>query len=141
MAVDALLSRLDKVKRVGDGRWIARCPAHDDETPSLSIRELDDGRLLLVHDFGGCRTEDVLAAIGLKLEDLFPEKPLGADRKPRERKPWSDRQLLEIIDRETIVVFIAACDVTLEGQSLSDVDMSRLRKARQRITAVLGVLS
>ena len=71
----------------------------------------------------------MLGAVGLSLADLFPENP-AADRAPRERKPWGDRQLYEIIDRETIAVFIAACDVTIEGRTLSDVDMSWLRKAR-----------
>ncbi len=139
MAVETLLSRLKGVKRVGHGRWIACCPGHEDNTPSLSIRELDDQRVLL-HDFGGCDVESVLGAVELRFEDLFPERPLGAERKPPKRKPWSDRQLLEVIDRETIVVFIAACDVTLEGRVLSDIDMSRLRKARERITAVMGAL-
>lgn len=35
-------------------RWIARCPAHDDSEPSLSIGTGDDGRVLL-HCFAGCR--------------------------------------------------------------------------------------
>lgn len=96
---------------------------------------------MLVHDFGGCTVGDVLGAVGLDFEVLFPEKPANGDRRPRERRPWSDRQLLEIVDRETIAVFIAACDVTLEGRTLSDVDMSRLRKARERITAVMGALT
>lgn len=94
---------------------------------------------MLLHDFGGCAVEDVLGALGLTLKTLFPEKV--GDRRPRQRKPWSDRQLLEIIDRETIVVFVGACDLTLEGRQLSDVDMSRLQKARERITAVMGALS
>jgi hypothetical protein len=139
MNAEGLLAKLDRVKRVGNGRWVARCPAHQDRSPSLSVRELDDGCILL-HDFGGCETEAVLAAVGLKLEDLFPPRIEG-DRKPRERRPWSDRDLLELIDRETIIVFIAACDVTLEDRTLSDIDMSRLRKARERITSIMGALS
>jgi len=140
MPADVLLAKLDKIRRVGDGRWVALCPAHEDKTPSLSVRELEDGTVL-VHDFGGCAVGDVLGAVGLDFEALFPEKPPNGDRRPRERRPWSDRQLLEIIDRETTVIFIAACDVTLEGRELSEVDISRLRKARERITAVMGTLT
>ncbi|HSD42364.1 MAG TPA: hypothetical protein VLD36_10895 [Burkholderiales bacterium] len=139
MSADAVLSRLDRVRRVGDDRWVAACPSHADKSPSLSIRELEDGRVL-VHDFGGCSVEQVLSAIGMELADLYPKRP-NTDRAPRERKPWSDRQLLEIIDRETNVIFVAACDVTLAGRRLSDVDMSRLRKARERVTAVMGALA
>ncbi len=44
MTADVLLSRLDGACRTGPGRWIARCPAHDDRHPSLAVRELEDGR-------------------------------------------------------------------------------------------------
>ena len=138
MTADDVVAKLDRVRRVGDGRWVARCPAHEDRSPSLSVRALDDGRTLL-HCFAGCAVEDIVGALGLTLEDLFPPR-LETDRRPRERRPWSDRHLLEMIDGETIVVFIAACDVTLEGRALSDVDVSRLRKARERITAIMGAL-
>ncbi|MEW6001021.1 MAG: hypothetical protein AB1729_19740 [Pseudomonadota bacterium] len=49
------------------GRWhgfyaMCVCPAHADRTPSLSIRQGERG--ILVHCFAGCRSEDVLRAIG-----------------------------------------------------------------------------
>ena len=68
--VERVLSKLDRVQRSGDG-WIARCPAHDDDTPSLSIAEGEDGRVLL-HCHGGCEPEAVCAAIGSETRDLFP---------------------------------------------------------------------
>lgn len=49
-------------KKSGRG-WIARCPAHDDRSPSLSISQSAEGKLLL-HCFAGCRFEDILAASG-----------------------------------------------------------------------------
>ena len=78
MSAAALLGSLERVKQTGPGRWLARCPARDDRSPSLSIRELDDGRVLL-HDFAGCSTEDVMEALGLTLSDLF-EAPLAHSR-------------------------------------------------------------
>lgn len=42
--------------------WMACCPAHDDKTPSLSIREGLDGTLL-VHCFAGCGQALVIAAL------------------------------------------------------------------------------
>ena len=33
-------------RRVGEGRWVARCPAHDHKTPSLSIKDGADGKTL-----------------------------------------------------------------------------------------------
>jgi hypothetical protein len=61
--------------------WVARCPAHEDRSPSLSIGEGDGGRILL-HCFSGCTVEAVCAALKIKLSDLFPE--LGTvQAKPR----------------------------------------------------------
>lgn len=42
--------------------WMARCPAHDDSTPSLSIRETRDGKLL-VHCHAGCEQTAVIVAL------------------------------------------------------------------------------
>ena len=42
--------------------WIARCPAHDDHDPSLSVREADDGKVL-VHCHAGCEQTQVIAAL------------------------------------------------------------------------------
>ena len=70
MVIEELLSRLEGAKRSQAG-WAARCPSHDDHNPSLSISEGDDGRILL-HCWAGCRTADVLAALGMSWRDLFP---------------------------------------------------------------------
>jgi hypothetical protein len=68
---ELLLSRLGSVKQTRQGRYIARCPAHDDRTPSLSIREMDDGTILL-HCFAGCDVAAVVGSLGIDLSDLFP---------------------------------------------------------------------
>ncbi len=52
------------------GYWTAKCPAHGDKRPSLSIRKGDKGRVM-VRCFSGCDTKDVLAALGLKFADLY----------------------------------------------------------------------
>ena len=69
--VARVLERLDGARRAGRG-WIARCPGHDDRSPSLSITQGDDGRVL-VKCFAGCSTEAVAAAIELRLPDLFAD--------------------------------------------------------------------
>jgi protein tyrosine phosphatase len=53
---------------------MAKCPAHQDNSPSLSISEGYDGRVL-VHCFAGCTHTAVLAALGLRSSDLFPGLP------------------------------------------------------------------
>lgn len=70
MGVDSLLSKLDKVKPRGRNNWQACCPAHADKGPSLSVRELDDGRVL-VHCFAGCSIHEILQAVGMEMGDLF----------------------------------------------------------------------
>jgi hypothetical protein len=67
-------------KRNGNG-WRAKCPAHDDHQPSLSIHEGADGRVLL-KCFGGCATADIVAAVGLTLRDLFPARSRSRSGKP-----------------------------------------------------------
>ena len=72
MAIQKVLGRLEKVRRKGEGQYMACCPAHDDKSPSLSVAESKDGRVL-IKCFGGCGALDVITAIGLEWDDLFPE--------------------------------------------------------------------
>jgi len=75
--VEVLLDRLDGVRRAGPDSWMARCPAHPDRNPSLSV-SVKDGRVL-VHCFAGCHPDAVLGAVGLTWRDL------------RESDPWTWR--------------------------------------------------
>jgi hypothetical protein len=130
MNAAALLDRLTGVRQSAPGRWLARCPAHEDRAPSLSIRELDDGRILL-NDFGGCSTGDVLAALGLAMSDLFPQRlPEHRYSASHSRIPAAD--LLEVISRETSVVAMIAADL-LERRPVSELDWKRLAQAAARI--------
>src|SRR5262249_5167845 len=67
--VTRLVERLN-AKRSSKG-WKAKCPAHDDKEPSLSISEGADGRALL-HCHAGCALDEIVAAVGLTKRDLFP---------------------------------------------------------------------
>ena len=71
MIYNDFINRLDQVKKSGDGH-IARCPSHKDKTPSLSIRSGEKG--ILIHCHAGCDSANVVAAMGLTLEDLFHEQ-------------------------------------------------------------------
>ncbi len=57
--------------RSSERQFMARCPAHGDRNPSLSVGSGNDGRAL-VNCFAGCAVEDVLAELSLCLHDLFP---------------------------------------------------------------------
>lgn len=65
-----ILSSLDKVKKCRNG-YIACCPAHDDNNPSLSITE-KDGRILM-YCHAGCDIEDICSALDIKVYNLFEE--------------------------------------------------------------------
>lgn len=138
MTAEALLSRLDKVKRTGNGRYVANCPSHASKSKSsLAVRELDDGRVLL-HCFGGCEVGQVLKAIDLPIDELFPEKPLPAHGNKRERRPFSASDALRCVARESMYVAIVAGDLAL-GDVLSEVNRKRLLLAAGRINTALEV--
>jgi hypothetical protein len=83
--ITKVLERLSKVKQRKPDQWMACCPAHDDRDPSLSIKEAHDGKVLL-HCWSGCTADDIVAAIGLELSDLFEESdytPKAPRAKPR----------------------------------------------------------
>ena len=59
-------------RRAGAG-WMAHCPAHDDRTPSLSVRDSTNGKVLL-RCHAGCEQERVIAA--LRSRGLWRERGL-----------------------------------------------------------------
>jgi hypothetical protein len=135
--VEALLPKLDAVKERGPGRWGARCPAHDDRGPSLSIREANDGTLLL-HCFAGCGADDVVTAVGLELRDLFPAdlryRPGEGRAALRPGARWVPRDVLAAVAFEALLVAVAADDVAA-GHELSDEDRGRVREGARRLRA------
>jgi hypothetical protein len=132
VSVTTLLSRLEAVRQTGRGRWIARCPAHSDRDPSLSIRELEDGRIL-VHDFGGCGIEEVLGVVGLTFEALFPPRPL--EHAPRERWRTLPSDVFEIARLEIAVVAVIAADMRKECR-ISHEDLARLLVSVERLSDI-----
>ena len=70
--VENLVERLH-AKRSGKG-WIAKCPAHNDLKPSLSINEGTDGRALIKCQAGMLNGRCTVTALGITYRDLFPAK-------------------------------------------------------------------
>jgi hypothetical protein len=56
----AAIAKALKGRKSGAG-YVVRCPAHDDRSPSLSLRDGPDG--LIVHCFTGCKPRDVYEAL------------------------------------------------------------------------------
>jgi hypothetical protein len=63
-----------QARRISSGRWVARCPAHADRAPSLTIAEGKDGRALL-YCHTGCNLSAILESAGLAMLHLFPAGP------------------------------------------------------------------
>jgi len=127
-AVQRILDRVAGCRTTGDNKWIARCPAHEDRSPSLSVRELADGRVL-INCFAGCGAADVLDAIGLRMADLF-DKPVD-HYLPRVRGGFSARELLELTAHEANMVALLACDA--QRGPLTDAQLTRLMQAAGRL--------
>jgi hypothetical protein len=129
MSADALLSRLERVRKSGNGRWACRCPAHEDKGPSLAVRELDDGRVLL-HCFAGCEPQSVLDAVGLTFEDMFPER-IGGDSSKRERRAFNAADVLRCLSFEALVLYQYAT-LLAKGEPLTNEAKERLLTAVKR---------
>ena len=133
--LETILNRLAGVRRTGKS-FKAICPAHADRTPSLSVKEGDDGRVLL-HCFGGCEMEAVVAAMGLRPADLFP-----ADKAPQRttRLPGvSIRELKAAAEFERQVLYIVKSD-QMNGRTVSQADWERAKLALRRISLARRVL-
>jgi 5S rRNA maturation endonuclease (ribonuclease M5) len=79
-------SRLEGIRPNADG-YIARCPAHDDSKPSLSVRVGESGKLL-IHCHAGCEQDDVLKAISATPQML---DPLREERRDEPAGEWTPR--------------------------------------------------
>ena len=133
--LDGLLSRLSKVKgRIGS--WVACCPAHQDRNPSMTIRETEDGKILL-HCFAGCSVAEIAGAVGFDLSDLFPPKE-GYDPNSRRanRARFMATDLLKVINHEATIVAVCAATIAA-GRVLSPEDHERLRLATSRINEAM----
>ena len=133
-----LLNRLQNVKRTGDQQWRACCPVHESKSrSSLSIRQVEDGRLL-IHCHGGCEPLEILKVCGLEIIDLMPER-ITHNATPAEKRKWRQaatmrdwEQARATIQHEARIVWIAGKQI-MDGKPLNDVDDARLDEALERI--------
>lgn len=143
-----LLERLDRVKPTGPGTWLASCPTsahrHGDRSRGLSIREGDDGRVL-IHCFGGCAVADIVAALGISLSDLFPPRPDHPDRPPRHgrmsqparprRIPWRD--LFAGLEADLLACSLAFADLAA-GRPFSTEDAATIARRAAHLASEIS---
>ncbi len=130
-STQTLLDRLDDVRSSGKDRWLARCPAHQDGSPSLSI--CDKGDRVLAHCFAGCDIADVMTAVNLSMTDLFEDKP--TERKGSSRPYLTSREIVTVIEEDTWFLIVAA-QAMLE-KKFNAADQDRLHQVVPRLLRVL----
>lgn len=130
MKIQQLLDSLTKVRRTGPDRWIACCPAHDDNGPSLTIKATSE--TVLIHCFAECSTEEVLGAVGMTFSDLYPD-----------HQELVKPQRLSAPDALRCIAFeakVAAASMgTMRQRPLTEKEQARLIKASSRIQAALDM--
>ncbi len=142
MALDDLLSRLDNVRKAGNG-WRADCPHGHRSRGSLSIAEGDNGAVLL-RCWSGCDSISVLQAVGLSVADLFPERIKPTT--PEQRRELRTRLAFvgtgaaaSVLAAEAEVVLIAG-NAQVRGEMLTGDDLARLCMAVERVDACAQTL-
>ena len=131
MSLEIILSRLNKVRKSSNNSFMACCPAHDDNSPSLSIKDNGDGKLLL-NCLAGCDKEAILGALGLEWADIMPpNQPKEHFVKPTKQRVYAT-DALRAIRFETRIVCLAAYELS-KGIKPNDKDMARLLVAMERI--------
>lgn len=135
-AASKVIDQLAGVKQTSAGRWMARCPAHEDRSPSFSVREMDDGRVLL-HCFAGCANEEILAVLGLKFSDLF-DRPIAHHLAPV-GGGFSARELLVLNAHEATVAALLAFDA--KSRTLTAEENLRLLQAAARLTKAQAMVN
>ena len=114
----------------GEGRWMGHCVAHGSQKHrDLSIR--DTGDRILLHDFAGCPLDNILAALGLRISDLFDDAPLphASHRVPKPKKPTrlqlAFQAELTALDHRVKADWIFRAAAKLDAVLLTDNDRNR----------------
>ena len=146
--IDTLLDRLDRVKPTGPDTWLASCPTanhkHGDRSRGLSVREVDDGRVL-IHCHAGCAVHEVVGALGIELSDLFPRREIDYPPHPPKggiigrnrikRIQWRD--LFEAIERDLTVCSLAFSDLA-KGMPFIAIDAITIAKMADHLASEIS---
>lgn len=131
MNIDILLSKLDKPRQTAPNKWLACCPAHDDRSPSLAIKTIDDGKILL-HCFSGCSVSEIVESLSLKLADLMPESPRGYGQARQKPPRFNKSELFDLLIFESLLIALAIKEM-LSGRRLDEADLLRIERAESLI--------
>ena len=116
---ETIAGGLQKAKRAGPGKYVACCPAHDDKTPSLSIKDAPSG-IVLVKCWAGCGQEGVIEAL----------RNLGLWHKPsRKRIEYLKRQSLKDEIWRNQMLLATATARADQGYVHSELERAQIKRA------------
>lgn len=138
-AESRILPHLQKVKRISESRYVALCPCHNDKTPSLAVTLKPDG-VTLIHCFGcGASGLDICNALGIAPTALFPSSDNPRYEK-QNKQGFSAWQLLHALERDLLVVLIAANRYLIGSERPCQSDVDYLKDVCVRINVALQYL-
>ena len=114
--LSSIANGLQKVRRQGDYKFSASCPAHDDRNPSLFVSDIN-GKIL-VKCFAGCTQEEVIGAL-------------------RDMGLWHTASQYQIVRRNRfdlkndVLHHQTILWLTDQAKELSDVERSRVKESIQ----------
>ena len=117
------MNHFDGVRETGNGQYSCRCPAHEDKSASLGIKQGDGDRILL-NCFAGCDVKSILESAGLDWKDIMNEENLYQ----AEKHKFNPFAVLKMLRDEVLVIGLSSVDIR-NGKPLNDVDHDRLLKA------------
>lgn len=86
----------EPVRQTGQGKYLVRCPAHDDNRPSLAVDDAGD-RVVMICRSRGCANEDIVRKWGLTMKDLFDDDDIRQAR-PAPRATASEPKIHATIE-------------------------------------------
>ena len=134
MHIEQLIARLEKLRRSGDGKWLACCPAHQDKSPSLAIKHTNDGKIL-IHCFAGCDVDSIVSSIGLTLADLMPDIDNPEYKKGSKPPKFNKYELFDRLAYESIILCLAIRQL-INNEPLGLDDQKRVLKAEETINDI-----
>ena len=137
MTVDPFLSKLDGLTGKGP-RWRAICPAcKGTNRTKLSVYETEDGHVLL-RCWAGCDVYEILRAVGMGIDDLFPRQPRMY--RPRERRPWTTSEVVQALGGELNVAWVLLQDIA-NHRPIGAADRVRAKECAKKCAALIAELS
>ena len=115
--IEQILSQLDKVRSHGPNKWQACCPAHADRSPSFGIKLNADGQIVM-NCFAGCEKSEILGALGIRMQDLFPDNDEWrppANGRPMQQDDWEKDKSKLKLEMDTLETRLDMYKALLKG--------------------------